>query len=56
MHIQSLVKFYQFVLKILSGSEIMTDGRNDGLPKSTIAPLFQSGAIKHASAIEKYVY
>ena len=25
MHIQNLVKFYQFVLKILSGNQIMTD-------------------------------
>ena len=29
MHIQNLVKFYQFVLKILSGNEIMTEGMTD---------------------------
>ena len=47
--IQNLVKFYQFVLKILSGNENLTDRgmdeRNDGQPKSSIAPLFQSRAI-----------
>ena len=36
-----------FVLKILSGNKLMTNGmtvgRNDGQPKSSIAPLFQSG-------------
>ena len=29
MHTQSLVKSYQFVLKVLSGNEI--DGRTDGM-------------------------
>ena len=29
MHIQNLMKFYQFVLKILSGNEIVTDGMSD---------------------------
>ena len=29
MHTQNLVKFYQFVLKILSGNEIMMDGQTD---------------------------
>ena len=29
MHIQNLFKFYKVVLKILSGNEMMTDGRND---------------------------
>ena len=43
MHIQKLLKFYQFVL--LRGNEIMIDGMTDK-PKSSIAPLFQSGAIK----------
>ena len=40
MHIlvENLVKFYQFVIKIL-------DRPNDGQPKSIIAPLFQSGAL-----------
>ena len=95
MHTQNLVKFYQLVLKTLSGKEIqnknltsvyykcvkimcynldivninaytkvkilsmcsqdieqqpnydgMMDGRNDRLPKSSIAPLFKSGAMK----------
>ena len=45
MHIQNMVKFYQFVLKILSGNENLTDGRNDRESKSSIVPLFQSGAI-----------
>ena len=31
MHMQNLVKFYKFVLKILGGNEIMNDGLNDGL-------------------------
>ena len=31
----NLVKFYQFVLKISSGYKIMTDGQNDGQPKSS---------------------
>ena len=30
MRIQNLVKFYKVVFKILSGNEMMTDGRNDG--------------------------
>ena len=30
MHIQNLVKFYKVVLKILSGNEMMADGRNVG--------------------------
>ena len=46
---KSLVKFYPCVLKILSGNQIMTDRmtdrRNEGQHKSSIAPLFQSGAI-----------
>ena len=45
MHMQNLVKFYKFVLKILSGNEIMmdglNDGPNDGQPKSSTAPHFQ---------------
>ena len=42
-----LVESYQFVLKILTRNEIMTEGwnDNDGQPKSSIVPLFQSGAI-----------
>ena len=43
MHTQNLVKFHQFVLKILSGNEIMTDRWNDGQPKSSIAPFFKTG-------------
>ena len=45
MHIQNLVKFYHFVLKILSRNEIVMDRWIDGQPKSSTAPLFQSGAI-----------
>ena len=49
MHTQnSLVKFYQFVLKILSGNEILMNGRNDGQPKSSKAPFYQSGPIIRA--------
>ena len=49
MRIQHLVKFYQYVLKILRGNEIMTDGlmdgQNDGQPKSSIPPptFFKTG-------------
>ena len=52
MHTQNLVKFYQFFLKILSGNEVMTAGRIDRQPKSSIAPLLQSGAIitQHAES------
>ena len=53
MHIQTLVKFYRCVLKILSGKQKYdrridrtTDGRNGGQPKSSIAQLFQNEAIK----------
>ena len=53
MHVQYLVKFCQFVLKILSRNNIMTDGgkdvgtdgRNVEQSRSSIAPLFQSRAI-----------
>ena len=30
INIQNLVKFYEFLLKMLSGNEIMTDWQNDG--------------------------
>ena len=47
--IQNLVRFCQFVLKILSGNQIFTesrkDGKTEGQGESSIAPLFQSGAI-----------
>ena len=55
---QNLVRFCQFVLKILSGNHIFTESRNNGITdsqihgktegqgESSIAPLFQSGAIK----------
>ena len=39
MHTQNLVKFYLFVLNILSGKKIMMDGQNDGQPKPSIDPL-----------------
>ena len=54
---QNLVRFCQFVLKILSGNHIFTERRNNGFTdsrkdgmtegqgESSIAPLFQSGAI-----------
>ena len=54
---QNLVRFCQFVFKILSGNQIFTDSRNhgktesrkdgitEGQGESSIAPLFQSGAI-----------
>ena len=45
MHVQNLIKFYKTVLKILSGNEIMRDGRNDSQPKSNITPTFSKGAI-----------
>ena len=57
MCIQNLVGFCQFVLKILSGNHIFTESRNNGFTdsrkdgmtegqgESSIAPLFQSGAI-----------
>ena len=46
MHIQDLVKFYPFVLKILSRNEIMMDGQMDlWNDRSSTAPLFQSRAI-----------
>ena len=49
VNIQNLVKFYHFVLKISSKNKIMkdrmTDGWNDGQPKSIIAPLFQSASL-----------
>ena len=57
MCIQNLVGFCQFVLKILSGNEMLTESRNHGMTEprnhgttegqgeSSIAPLFQSGAI-----------
>ena len=57
MCIQNLVRFCQFVLKILSGNEMLTESRNHGMTEprnhgttegqgeSSIAPLFQSGAI-----------
>ena len=38
MHIQNLVKFYQFVLKIMSRNKILMDGMMDWQPKSSIAP------------------
>ena len=31
MHIQNLVKFYPFVLKILSGNEMMMDRMTEGM-------------------------
>ena len=43
MHTQNLVKFYQFVLKILSWFEIMMDGQNDGMndnPNTVYPPPF----------------
>ena len=50
MCIQNLVKFCPLVLKILSGNEMVTELRNNGMTegqgKSNIAPLFHSGAIK----------
>ena len=57
MCIQNLVRFCQFVVKILSGNQIFTDSRNHGKTESrkdgitgqgesSRAPLFQSGAIK----------
>ena len=58
MHLQNLVKFYQFALKILSGKEIMTHRQMDVWnDKSSIAPLFQSGAINITffSANTKYI-
>ena len=51
MCIQNLVRFFQFVLKILSGKSVhgMTEPRihgiTEGQGESSIAPLFQSGAI-----------
>ena len=49
MCIQNLVGFCQFVLKILSGNQLFTESRNhgktEGQGESSIAPLFQSGAI-----------
>ena len=49
MCIQTLVRFCQFFLKILSGNQIFTESRKDGMTEgqgeSSIAPLFQSGAI-----------
>ena len=57
MHIQNLDKFYRWVLKILSGNEIMTDGRlNRQTEWQTIqiqySPHFyQSGAIINVSSV-----
>ena len=49
MCIQNLVRFCQFVHNILSGDQIFTESRKDGMTEgqgeSSIAPLFQSGAI-----------
>ena len=57
MCIQNLVRFCKFVFKILSGNQIFTDSRNhgktesrkdgitEGQGESSIAPLFQNGAI-----------
>ena len=49
MCIQNFFKFCPLVLKILSGNEMVMDLRNnrktEGQGKSSIAPLFQSGAI-----------
>ena len=43
MHILNLVKFYQFVLEILSGNEIvtgeMTDGRPHGMDNMWLVPI-----------------
>ena len=64
MCIQNLVRFCQFIFKILSGNQIFTDSRNhgkteswkdgitEGQGESSIAPLFQSGAIN----IYIYIY
>ena len=53
MCIQNLVRFCQAILKILNGNELFTERQNDGKTEdgigqgeSSIAPLFQSGAIK----------
>ena len=55
--IQNLVRFCQAILKILNGNKMFTEGRKDGITdlrnygitegqaESSIAPLFQSGAI-----------
>ena len=62
MCIQNLVKFCPLVLKILSGNEMVTELRNNGIRnngitegqgKSNIAPLFQSGAIKNIAKSEQ---
>ena len=57
MCIQNLVKFCLAILKILNGNELFTERQNDGKTEgrkdgitegqgeSSIAPLFQSGAI-----------
>ena len=44
---------HSFVLKILSGNEIMTNGQNDGQPKSS-SHLFQSGAIMSTLKIPSF--
>ena len=58
MCIQNLVRFCQAILKILNRNELFTERQNDGKTErqnngitegqgeSSIAPLFQSGAIK----------
>ena len=48
MCMQNLVRFCQAILKIMNGnkmSEGQKDGTMEGQGESSIAPLFQSGAI-----------
>ena len=45
MHLQNFVKFYKTVLKILSGNQIMTDGRKQ--PKSNITSTFSKRGYKY---------
>ena len=57
MCIKNLVRFCQFILKILSGNKILTEQQNDrmteGHGESSIAPLFQSGAIMMGKSIRQ---
>ena len=49
MCMQNLVRFCEAIVKVLSGKELFTERRNHGITEgqgeSSIAPLFQSGAI-----------
>ena len=60
MCIQNVVRFCQFVLKILSGNQIFTESRKDemteGQGESSIAPLFQSGAIINISRVHQILF